>query len=101
VIPNPNAPKAEVPPLPPETPAKLAAAIEAMINDWPAIDDTGVAITHIAEHELLSRLRRERPGDIPVERIGIKELRQALNGHDREGGQSETANADIDPGLMP
>ncbi|MEA2582962.1 MAG: hypothetical protein QOF33_1047, partial [Thermomicrobiales bacterium] len=35
------------------------------------------------------------------ERIGIKELRQALNGHDREGGQSETANADIDPGLMP
>ena len=81
MIPNPNAPKPVPPGLDPEARTRLTKALDAMIQGWPATDETGVPITHIAEQELLSRLRRELPDGIPVDQIGLDEVRQVLDGH--------------------
>jgi hypothetical protein len=78
MIPNPNAPKTAAPVLDPEARAKLAAALEQMIAAWQATDDTGVPITDITEHELVSRFRREPPSGVAVEAIGVSVVRELL-----------------------
>jgi hypothetical protein len=86
MIPNPNAPKTTLPVLEPEARTKLAKALDEIIRGWLATDDTGVPITHIAERELVARLRRQLPAGVDAEAIDVEAIRAVLGHRDKEDG---------------